>query len=190
MKLPKSFFEKSTIEIARGLLGCVLIHETSEGKVSGIIVETEAYLHDDPASHSFNGRTKRNSPMFDHPGVAYIYFTYGMHFCFNVVTNKKGIGEAVLIRAVEPLEGIELMKKRRGISDVKNLCSGPAKLVKAFGITKKMNGESLLKGKLRIELPSKRRNFEIVSGKRVGISRGVELEHRFWIKGNEFTSRK
>jgi len=220
MKLPKEFFDRPTIEIAKNLLGCYLIHETiensdnystnsqnslmdnsekpipinriihKEGKCVGKIVETEAYLKDDPASHSFNGKTKRNRMMFDNAGKAYIYFTYGMYFCFNVVTNKKEIGEAVLIRALEPLEGIELMKKRRGIVDINNLCNGPAKLVIAMGIKKEQNGCDLLNGNLRLEKGVKINNESILVGKRIGISKGKELEHRFYIKDSKFMSIK
>jgi DNA-3-methyladenine glycosylase len=114
-------------------------------------------------------------------------FTYGMHYCFNVVTNKKEIGEAVLIRALEPVEGIELMKKRRVVSELRQLCSGPAKLVQAMGISKKDNGISLLGGKLRIKPGEKVK--EIVSTKRIGIVKGANLMQRFYIKGNEFVSR-
>lgn len=178
--LSKDFFAKPTLIVAKSLLGCKLIHETRDGKVSGVITETEAYLHDDPASHSFNGKTKRNSPMFGEPGTAYIYFTYGMHYCFNVVTNKKGIGEAVLLRAVKPIEGIEIMKKNRGILDEKNLTNGPAKLVQAFKIKKEQNGISLLRGKLRIE--KYKRPKKIIQTKRIGISKGKDLPHRFLVE--------
>lgn len=188
--MERNFFEENTVEVAKKLLGCFLVHKTKEGKCVGKIVETEAYLKDDPASHSFNGKTLRNEPMFGRAGTAYVYFTYGMHYCFNIVTNKKGIGEAVLIRALEPIEGIELMKKRRGISEIQNLCNGPAKLVQAMGITKAYNRADLLKGNLIIFRPKKREFFEIACGKRVGITRGKELEYRFWIKGNQFVSNK
>ena len=147
--LPKSFFNKSTLDIAKGLLGKYIIHQTKEGLVAGKIVETEAYLIDDPASHSFNGETNRNKSMFMKAGTSYVYFTYGMYHCFNVVTNKEGVGEAVLIRALEPVEGLEVMKRNRGkkgteFSDARNLCSGPAKLVIALGITKEHDGLDLL----------------------------------------------
>src|SRR3989338_1070928 len=128
--LDKSFFKKSTLNAAQNLLGCYLIHNNCTGK----IVETEAYLHNDKASHSFKGKTNRNEAMFSEAGKAYVYFTYGMHHCFNVVTNKKGVGEAVLIRALELIKGIEIMKKRRKTNNVRDLCNGPAKLVIAFGI--------------------------------------------------------
>jgi len=190
MKLTKEFFEKPTIEVAKELLGCYLINEINGKKVAGKIVETEAYLENDPGSHSANGMTKRNEQMFKEPGTAYVYFTYGMYYCFNVVTNSVGKGEAVLIRALEPLEGIEIMKKNRSKENTKELCSGPAKLVIAMGITKQDNGKDLINGKLGIEVPEEKEKFEIVETTRIGISRGAELKYRFYIKDNEFVSRR
>src|SRR3989344_6842175 len=150
MKLNKRFFEDDTIEVAKEILGCYLVHESDEGRTVGKIVETEAYLENDPASHSFKGKTRRNEVMFGEGGKAYVYFTYGMYHCFNVVTNKKNKGEAVLIRALEPIDGIEIMKKRRKVEEIKNLCSGPGKLVISMGIKKEHNGLDLLNGKLRL----------------------------------------
>jgi len=188
MRPSKQFFLKPTIDVAKNLLGCYLIHETKDGIVKGKIVETEAYLFDDEASHSLNGKTKRNEAMFLEGGRAYVYFTYGMHFCFNVVTNKEGIGEAVLIRALEPIKGIEIMKERRRNEDVKNLCNGPAKLVEAMGILKEHNGSDLLNGNLRLEKGES--VGEIIETKRKGISKAKDLNYRFYIKGNEFVSKK
>ncbi len=200
--LPKSFFNKSTLDIAKGLLGKYIIHQTKEGLVAGKIVETEAYLIDDPASHSFNGETNRNKSMFMKAGTSYVYFTYGMYHCFNVVTNKEGVGEAVLIRALEPVEGLEVMKRNRGkkgteFSDARNLCSGPAKLVIALGITKEHDGLDLLSddSPLRLaqrekEKTGEKESFEIVETTRIGISKGASLPHRFYIKGSAFVSRK
>lgn len=185
MKLPNNFFKKPTLQVAKNLLGCILVN----GKTSGIIVETEAYLKDDPASHSFNGKTSRNQIMFGEAGKTYIYFTYGMHHCFNVVTNKKGIGEAVLIRALQPLAGIELMKRRRKTQDIYNLCSGPAKLVQALAIKKKQNNHDLTKPPLLIIFPNKKQKFKIVQTKRIGISRGKSLLYRFYILNNKFISK-
>lgn len=184
-------FNKKTVDIAKDLLGCYIIHDSSEGITLGKIVETEAYLASDPASHSFKGKTKRNEAMFGKPGTAYVYFTYGMYYCFNIVTNKEGIGEAVLIRAIEPIEGIDLMKKRRNVEENK-LTNGPAKLVIALGITKEHNKIDLLdkKSPLRIETPIKKEKIEIVETKRIGISKGMESPHRFYIKGNPFVSVK
>lgn len=182
------FYNQSTIKVAKSLLGCNLIHETKEGKTIGKIVETEAYLENDEASHSSRGKTKRNEKMFGKPGTAYIYLIYGMYKCFNVVTRKEGIGEAVLIRSLEPVKGIELMKKRRKTSEIKNLCSGPGKLVQALGISREQNGSDITKGKLKI-IP-KKSNHKIVGTTRIGISRGADLDYRFYIKGNKFVSRE
>lgn len=182
--LPKNFFSKSTLEVARNLLGCYLISGSCVGK----IVETEAYLWNDPASHSFRGKTQRNSAMFGKAGTVYVYFIYGNHYCFNIVTNKEGVGEAVLIRALEPVNGIELMKKRRGIEEVNKLCNGPGKLVQALGISKEDNGKSLLRGKLRLKKGVKVRMIK--ECERIGIVNGKELPYRFYIEGNKFVSRK
>ena len=162
-----------------------LIHETLDGIISGKIVEVEAYLFNDPASHSYKGKTKRNKAMFEEGGIAYVYKIYGVHHCFNVVTNKKGIGEAVLIRALEPLEGIELMKiNRKKDSD---LCNGPAKLVEALGIKKEQEKKDLISSELRIE------EFEIpkniVAKERIGISKGKSLKLRFYINKNKYISK-
>src|SRR3989338_2180484 len=138
VSLDKKFYEKTTIEIAKSLLGTYLVHESPVEKTVGMIVETEAYLANDPSCHGFRGETPRNRPMFGDPGHAYIYFIYGMYHCFNVVTAPVGVGEAVLIRALEPVEGMALMEKRR--QGKKDLAGGPGKLVIAMGITRQMNG--------------------------------------------------
>lgn len=187
--ITKSFFKKNTLEIARALLNCYIVNNAKEGETMGKIVETEAYLSNDPASHSFNGKTKRNSTMFGQPGKAYVYFTYGMHHCFNVVTREEGVGEAVLIRALEPISGIELMKKRRKTNNIKNLCSGPAKLVQAMGIEKKHNGLDIIEGKLRICMGKPIEDNNIIQTKRIGISKGADLPYRFYIKDNAFVSK-
>ncbi len=183
----KNLYKKNTVNIAKDLLGMHLIHESPEGKTVGKIVETEAYLADDPACHASRGKTKRNEQMFGKPGKAYVYFIYGMYHCFNVVTNKEGVGEAVLIRALEPVEGIDLMKKRRRKEKIKELCSGPAKLVMAMGIEKKHNGVDLRKDNLYLK--ENKEKFEVVNCKRIGISEGVDLPYRFYIKGSNFVSR-
>lgn len=185
--IKREFFSGKTSQVARELLGCYLVHESPEGKTVGKIVETEAYLSGDPAAHSYNGKTNRNSAMFGPAGHAYVYFTYGMHYCFNVVTREEGIGEAVLIRSLEPIEGVELMKKRRKVTDVRNLCSGPAKLVQAMGITKNQNGQSLLVGGLHI-LP-RTKKMSVVCTTRVGISKARDKKLRFYIKNNPYVSK-
>lgn len=189
MRLKRSFYERNTAIVAKQLLGKVLAHKTSKGICKGKIVETEAYFGSkDPASHAWK-ITPRSKIMLGMPGMAYVYFTYGNHFMFNVVTERKGKAGAVLIRAVEPIKGIKLMQKRRGIKDVRNLCRGPGRLTKAFGITKVQNGLDLIKSDLYIETGPKGK-LQIVRTKRIGIKRGKEKLLRFYIKGNEFVSRK
>lgn len=189
--LSTSFFNRNTTQIAKELLGCYLVHDTKEGLCIGKIVETEAYLQNDPASHSFNGMTKRNEAMFGNPGNAYIYFTYGMHHCLNVVTMPKGIGEAVLIRALEPIDGIQLMKKRRGTLDIKELCNGPAKLVQAMDIHPSFNRQPLTSGSITIcQKPAyTKEKLVIAQSTRIGITKGANLPLRFYLKDNEFVSQ-
>jgi DNA-3-methyladenine glycosylase len=177
----------STLAAARALLGAVLIHETAEGRMSGRIVETEAYLEGDPASHSYAGPTSRNRSMFGPPGRAYVYSIYGVHECFNVVTGREGKGEAVLLRSLEPLEGIDLMRERRGIEDIRWLCRGPANLVKALGISRADDGADLSNGPLRIErgkIPA----FRIALSSRIGVKKAAGRLYRFTIAGHPFVS--
>lgn len=186
--LPESFFNQKVEELANALLGCELVHETKEGTTSGIIVETESYHETDEASHSYNGQTKRTQVMFGPPGHAYIYFTYGMHYCFNIVAEEEGIGAGVLIRALEPTKGIELMKKRRNQDNIHNLCNGPAKLVQALAISKADYGKALYEGNLYLTQP-KVKDIKIAFGPRIGISKAQEKPWRFWIENNPFVSR-
>ena len=178
--LNQSFFEQDAIELAPALLGCELVHKTLDGITSGIIVETECYSQDDAASHSYRGITERTKVMFGPGGYAYVYFTYGMHYCFNVVSGPDGHGQAVLIRALEPISGIKLMQKRRNKENIHDLASGPAKLVQALGITKQDYGRPLFEGNLFIN----QRQFvpEIATGPRIGIKQAVNKPWRFWIK--------
>lgn len=188
MKLSREFYSRDTRTVARELLGKVLVHETDEGTLKGKIVETEAYLGlNDPGAIGF--RKTKNIPksLLKPPGHSFVYFTYGNHWMLNVVA-KKGLLGAVLIRALEPLEGIELMKKRRGVEEMKNLTNGPGKLTQALGINKNHDGFDFTSGSLFIE--ENRENFEIVKATRIGLSKGKEKLLRFYIKGNEFVSRK
>jgi DNA-3-methyladenine glycosylase len=187
--LPVSFYGRDTSTVARELLGHILVSKNSEGMTSGRIVETEAYLQNDPACHAAKGVTKRNRAMFGPPGCAYIYLIYGMYYCFNVVTREQGIGEAVLIRALEPLDGIELMKKRRGRGKLTELCSGPGRLVQAMGIDKDLNGQDLTGNGLFI-CAAGEGGHEIVNTTRVGISEGKELPLRFYVAGNPNVSKR
>lgn len=179
--LPRSWFAGGAVELARKLLGKTI----RRGGCSGIIVETEAYTAD-PASHAFR-ITPRSAIMRDTYGHWYVYFTYGMHWCANVTTDAGGVG-AVLIRAVEPVEGIALMRRRRRTTIVRNLCSGPAKFCEAFGITGKENNTRVA-GDFAIfdvpEIPAS----QIATSTRIGIKNGTDLPWRFYIKGNPFVSR-
>jgi len=192
MVLTTTFYQQNTIWVAKKLLGKILVHRSGEGLTSGKIVETEAYLHQgDQASHSASGKTARNQPMFDSPGKAYIYFVYGRYYCLNVVTNRKGVGEAVLIRALQPIQGINLMQKRRKLTNIYQLCNGPAKLVSAMGITPELNGQDLVKGTLWIEEGKQKVSAsKIITSPRVGITKSVDLPFRFYLADNPFISKK
>ena len=181
MILKKVFFNRRTEDIAQDLLGRYLVHITPEGRTVGRIIETEAYLANDPACHASRGMTPRTRPMFGPPGHAYIYFIYGMYYCFNVVTAPEGVGEAVLIRAIEPIEGLDLMRQRRPKATDKNLCNGPGKLVLAMGIQPEQNESYLLKGNLRLETGEKIHSHKIKCTPRIGISQATDLLLRYII---------
>lgn len=175
-----------SLAAAQSLLGWKFVHDSPEGTTSGYIVEAEAYDMHDPASHSYGGMRGRNIPMYQRAGTVYVYFTYGMHYCVNIVTGPEGQGQAVLVRALEPLEGIELMKKRRGLTDERQLTNGPAKLVQAMGITKLHNGTTLGNG-LRLEPGIQ--IHEIVQTTRVGIKKAADQPWRFYAAHNRFVSK-
>lgn len=166
--------------MAVDLLGCVLRHHTSEGIASGVIVETEAYRPDDPACHAYKGPTMRNRTMFGRPGLAYVYLSYGIHKLVNVVCEEEGVGSAVLIRALRPLEGEDLMAARRGRTS--SLCNGPGRLTQALGIDLSHDGHDLTGGELMITNGEKSA-AEIIATTRIGISRGTELPWRYLILG-------
>lgn len=196
--LPRSFYHRSTLLVAKELLGKRIIRTNGTQILSGIIVETEAYLYNDPASHSFNGPTQRNNVMFGPGGHLYVYFTYGMHYCANVVTGPKGLGEAVLIRAVEPVQGLEWMAKHRfqdrtdSPLDLKRriaLTNGPAKFAQAFSLTTEQNGLDLLNSDVIITNGSTLSRGQITVSTRIGISKAAEKRWRFCVKGNAWVSR-
>jgi DNA-3-methyladenine glycosylase len=196
MILPRTFYEQDTIAVARDLLGCYLVHLEGAETTLGRIVETEAYLRNDAAAHSFIGKTARNSVLFGPVGHAYVYFIYGMHYCANVVTGEEGTGEAVLFRALEPLQGIPVMERRRGVEKPRLLCNGPAKLAEALGIDLAFNGLPLFTGPLQIWsrdslAPSPETDDEdIVQTTRIGITKSTDLPLRFYLRGNRHISRK
>jgi DNA-3-methyladenine glycosylase len=188
--LPPDFYDRATEDVARDLLGAVLEHRTAEGGVRGRIVETEAYLGPhDPACHAVAGLTARTRTLQGPPGTAYVYFIYGMHWCFNAVTREPGHGSAVLVRAVEPLSGLELMRRRRGVAGDVSLTSGPARLCDAFAITRDQDGVRLDRGPLRILQGIDVPDEEVVVGTRIGIRKAAEWPLRFHVRGNRFVSK-
>ena len=193
-KLNRKFYLKSADELAPALLGKVLVHKTAEGVTSGIIVETEAYIGpDDKGAHSCGGvPTARTAVMFGQGGFAYVYLIYGMYSCFNVVANVKDKPEAVLIRALEPLDGVELMQKRRATDKLENLCSGPGKLCSALGITRELSGADLCKSELFILDKPELAATEIAVSPRINIDYAEEYRDvlwRYFVKGNKFVSK-
>lgn len=175
-KLERRFFERATLEVAQDLLGKFLV----KGECVGQIDEVEAYVgENDPACHAFIGKTERNKVMFGIAGLAYVYFIYGMYYCFNIVTEEEDRGCAVLIRSVKPISGIELMVERRGSGDLKNLCNGPGKLCQAFSIDKSDNGRNVSSEKDFYLFDNGFRPNEIKISKRVGLSKGTDLDWRF-----------
>jgi DNA-3-methyladenine glycosylase len=184
----RSFYDRPVLEVAHDLIGCVVSHQGS----AGVIVETEAYHDSEPACHAFVGLTPRTRLLFERPGVAYVYRSYGIHAMLNAVCEPPGIGAAVLIRALEPVEGIEAMRARRGLSlGVRELCSGPGKLTQALGIELSMNGTDLVSGgPISISArPRAWRDPSVVTGLRVGITKAAELPWRFAVAGNPYVSR-
>ena len=185
--LPRSFYNRSTVEVSRDLLGKVLRHEDA----AGIIVETEAYLGgDDLASHSARGVTDRTRVIFGPPGHAYVYLIYGMYECLNIVAEPDGVAGCVLIRALEPVVGMEMMRARRPTARrERDLASGPGKLTLALGITRAMNGVDITAGPLTVHEPAEARDFAIEASPRVGITQCADWPLRFTISGNPFVSR-
>jgi DNA-3-methyladenine glycosylase len=182
-RLARAFFARASTAVAPDLLGHVLVRRLANGTaLRARIVETEAYDRDDPASHAFRGMTARNAVMFGQAGHLYVYFTYGMHHCMNVVTERVGHGSAVLLRAAEPLEGLEAMGRSRGTDRVRDLCRGPARLAQAFGVDRSFDGVDLVRGnEVWIERGPPIDPTDILTGPRVGIRVGVDRPWRFWL---------
>ncbi len=164
------------------LLGCIVVHETPQGRAAGVIVETEAYRPEDPACHAYKGPTMRNRNIFSGPGTAYVYLSYGVHKLFNISCEGEGVGSAVLIRALRPAEGLELMEARRGRA--KDLCNGPGRLTQSLGVELTLDGETVTDGPLTI-LDGDDPEEEIVATTRIGISRGVDLPWRYLTLGDK-----
>jgi DNA-3-methyladenine glycosylase len=183
LTLSHAFYDRPVVEVARDMLGCVVRH----GDAAGVIVETEAYHMSEPACHAYVGLTARTSTLFGPPGRAYVYRSYGIHALLNAVCEPEGVGAAVLIRALEPLEGVEHMRARRGVDD---LCGGPGKLTEALGIGLEENGTDLAAGPVVIEAPPPGwGDVPVVTGTRIGITKAAELPWRFCVAGNRSVSR-
>jgi DNA-3-methyladenine glycosylase len=186
--LRAGFYAAGVVDVARALIGCVVRH----GECSGAIVETEAYHASEPACHAYVGITPRTEVLFGPAGRAYVYRSYGIHALLNAVCEPEGTGAAVLIRALEPLEGLDLMRERRGLDDVELLCAGPGRLTQALGIGLGLNGSSLADGPIFVEPPGNDDHelaAPVTTGPRIGITRAVELPWRFCARGSRFVSR-
>jgi len=194
MTLPREFYLQDTLVVAQKLLGQKVVRRLPGGEtLAGIIVETEAYCTGDPACHAYRGKTARNATMFGPPGHAYVYFTYGLHMMLNLVCGEEGLAEAVLIRALEPTEGIDAMfVNRGGLLPVRQLTNGPGKLAQALALTRSSHdGIDVTDPKSQLQvIPHAHSPFEIVSTTRIGISQGVDLPWRYYIQGNAFVSRR
>ncbi len=189
--LPKEYFEADTLKLAKDLIGKIFIKNESNGQtLSGIIVETEAYIPDgDLANHAHRGKTKRNAPMFEAGGIIYVYQIYGIHHCINIVSGSSGEGSAVLLRGIEPISGIETMKERRKTKIISQLCNGPGKIAQAFSINKQDNYKQLGNSEFLITDGIDIRDNDIVTTTRIGINLSKELPLRFYLKGNSSVSR-
>ena len=188
-RLERAFFMRDPLTLARDLLGRILFYRTPAGLLAGRIVETEAYTAEaDPASHAYRGRTARNAVMFGPAGHAYVYFTYGMHYCLNVTAERTGTAGAVLLRALEPLSGLEIMQARGDRGPITRLLSGPGKIGRGFGLTLADNGRDFTRGPLGIAGGTPVPNASVAVTKRIGISRAADLPYRFAVRGSRSVS--
>jgi DNA-3-methyladenine glycosylase len=183
--MTRAFYERPVLEVARDLVGCTVVH----GDAAGVIVETEAYHDSEPACHAHVGRTPRTETLFGPPGRAYVYRSYGIHALLNAVCEPEGIGAAVLIRALEPVAGIESMRDRRGMHRLEDLCSGPGKLTQALGIGLERNGGDLVRGPVQVRREAVVPAPALVVAPRVGITKAAGLPWRFCAAGSRFVSR-
>ena len=189
-RLARPFFVRDPVALARDLLGRILFYRTPDGLLAGRIVETEAYTGAaDPASHAFRGRTARNTVMFGPAGHAYVYFSYGMHHCLNVTAGAQGTAGAVLLRALEPLAGVEVMRARGDHGPESRLLSGPGKIGRAFGLSLDDNGRDFTRGPLGLAAGAPIPDREVAISRRIGISRAVELPYRFAVASSRSVSR-
>jgi DNA-3-methyladenine glycosylase len=183
LRLHRSFFDRSVHDVAPELIGATLLVDG----IGGMIVEVEAYHHTDPAAHSYVGRTERNAVMFGRPGYAYVYRSYGIHWCLNFVCEEEGSASAVLVRALEPMQGLAAMRQRRGLREERTLCSGPGKLCEALGVSHKHNGLPL--DRAPFELRARGEIVGIVTGVRIGITKAADKPWRYGLKGSSFLSK-
>jgi DNA-3-methyladenine glycosylase len=187
-KLPRSFYNRPTLDVARDLLGKIIVCNFPQGRLEARIVEVEAYIgEDDPACHAAPGLTARNRVMYGRPGFSYVYFIYGMYHCFNIVTEREGFPAAVLLRAAEPVGGLEIMKQNSPRSRIATILSGPGKFCRAFGLTGKHSGVDLTGNMIYLrDAPAP--ECDIVITRRVGIKKGVDLSYRFYLGGSNAVS--
>ena len=184
--MTRDFFTRPVVDVARDLVGCTVAHDGA----AGVIVEAEAYHDSEPACHAYVGLTMRTRTLFEEPGRAYVYRSYGIHALLNAVAEPAGVGAAVLIRALQPTTGLARMRARRGLQEAEELCAGPGKLTQALGIGLDRNGSDLLAGPVRLgPRPPAWRDVEVMAGPRVGITKAVEMPWRFCAAGSRFVSR-
>jgi DNA-3-methyladenine glycosylase len=195
--LPRAFYNPSAAVVAPRLLGHILVRETAEGTIAAVIVETEAYIVDDPACHGYGGESARNRSMYGPPGHAYVYFIYGVYWCVNAVCRPKGVAEAVLIRAVEPVGGIDLMRKNRPVAHDKQLTNGPGKLCTALAIDRALDGADLCDAQSPLWIAQNPDHKKLVLDRgpmitttRIGITKATHLPLRFYLKGSPWVSKQ
>jgi DNA-3-methyladenine glycosylase len=184
MRLQKHFFARSVHEVAPELVGATLLVDG----VGGTIVEVEAYDHEDPAAHGFRGRTERNASMFGPPGHAYVYRSYGIHWCLNLVCEEEGSASAVLLRALQPSHGLDVMRKRRRLDEERLLCAGPGRLCQALGVTREHDGLALDEPPFRLE--AREADVEVAAAPRIGITRAADRHWRYVLAGSRYLSRR